>query len=278
MQSPGAVALLVYLSGSATNAPITGLFSAFNATSTSSVNVLPVAAFTSSANDLVASFDASTSKDPDGSITTYAWKFGDSATGSGVSAVHTYAAGGTYTVTLTVTDNSGGTNAVSHPITVAPAVSSGLPTYASIVNAAKLAANYYRTTYAHTTLTPKNGWSWSTYTQGVQTLFQQAGDQAYLNDNLAWGSSNSWAVAQWRDQPRHGQGTSDLLRRERARFDGVPYQGGRRDGERSHEAAGLAIRLGRRAVHGTAGLDAMGNANGQHGLPRQDGFAVRVVA
>ncbi|HWF40994.1 MAG TPA: glycoside hydrolase family 88 protein [Acidothermaceae bacterium] len=193
MQSPGAVALLVYLSGSATNAPVTGLFSAFSATSTSSVNVLPVAAFTSSATNLVASFDASTSKDPDGTINSYAWTFGDSTTGTGVKPTHTYAAGGTYTVTLTVTDNSGGTNAVSHPITVAPAAT-GLPTYASIVNAAKLAANYYRTTYAHTTLTPKNGWSWSTYTQGVQTLFRQVGDQQYLNDNLAWGSSNSWAV------------------------------------------------------------------------------------
>ena len=110
MQSPGAVALLVYLSGSATNAPITGSFSAFSATSTSS------------------------------------------------------------------------------------ATSTGLPSYASIVNAAKLATNYYRTTYAHTTLTPRNGWSWSTYTQGVQTLFGQVGDQQYLNDNLAWGSSNSWSV------------------------------------------------------------------------------------
>jgi len=193
LQVPGAVALLVYLSGSATNTPITTSFSAFSATSTSSANVLPVAAFTSSTNNLVASFDASTSKDPDGTITAYAWKFGDSTTGSGVSATHTYAAGGTYTVTLTVTDNSGGTNAVSHPITVA-ATASGLPTYASIVNAAKLATSYYRTTLAHTTVTPTNGWSWSTYTQGVQTLFGQVGDQLYLNDNLAWGTSNTWAA------------------------------------------------------------------------------------
>jgi rhamnogalacturonyl hydrolase YesR len=193
LQLPGAVALLVYLSNSATNVPETAAFSSYSATSTAATNVLPVAAFTSSSTDLVASFDGSTSKDPDGTLTAYAWNFGDSTTGSGVSATHTYATGGTYSVSLTVTDNAGGTNTVSHPITVAAA--GALPTYASIVNAAKLATAYYRTTYAHTTVTPKNGWSWSTYTQGVQTLFEQVGDQQYLNDNLAWGTSNAWAVS-----------------------------------------------------------------------------------
>ena len=40
------------------------------------------------------------------------------ATGSGVTPAHTYAASGTYTVKLTVTDNSGGTGTVSHDVTV----------------------------------------------------------------------------------------------------------------------------------------------------------------
>jgi rhamnogalacturonyl hydrolase YesR len=196
LQVPGAVALLVYLSGSATKLPETASFSSYSAgtTSTGPANVLPVAAFTSSATNLVASFNGSTSTDSDGTVTGYAWSFGDTTTGSGVTATHTYAAGGTYTVSLTVTDNSGGTNAVSHPITVTAATAAGLPTYASIVNAAKLATAYYRTTFAHTTVTPTNGWSWSTYTQGVQALFEQVGDQEYLNDNLAWGQSNAWGV------------------------------------------------------------------------------------
>ena len=47
--------------------------------------------------------------------------------------------------------------------------------------------------YAHTTVTG-NGWSWSTYVQGVQSLYGQAGDQRYLNDGLAWGRSNSWGI------------------------------------------------------------------------------------
>jgi rhamnogalacturonyl hydrolase YesR len=76
-----------------------------------------------------------------------------------------------------------------------------LPTYATIVDAAKLATEYYRTTYAHTTLVPKNGWSWSTYTQGVQALFEQAGDQHYLNDNLTWGQSNAWGITTQETNP-----------------------------------------------------------------------------
>ncbi|MBG0737866.1 PKD domain-containing protein [Paeniglutamicibacter antarcticus] len=82
------------------------------------VNVAPVAAFTSSVNALSASMDGSASKDPDGTISSYAWNFGDGSTGTGVSASHSYATAGTYTVTLNVTDNGGATGTVNHPVTV----------------------------------------------------------------------------------------------------------------------------------------------------------------
>ena len=50
------------------------------------------------------------SYDPDGSLTSYQWSFGDGTTATGVSPTHNYGADGTYTVSLTVTDNSGATN------------------------------------------------------------------------------------------------------------------------------------------------------------------------
>ncbi|MCK5476075.1 MAG: S8 family serine peptidase [Candidatus Pacebacteria bacterium] len=51
--------------------------------------------------------DGSDSYDPDGSISSYVWDFGDGSTGSGISPTHTYSTIGIFTATLTVTDNGG---------------------------------------------------------------------------------------------------------------------------------------------------------------------------
>ena len=76
--------------------------------------------------DLTAHVDAGASSDPDGTITSYSWNFGDgSNAGTGQVTDHTYSQSGTYTITLTVTDNAGATATTQHDVTVtAPPVSS----------------------------------------------------------------------------------------------------------------------------------------------------------
>jgi PKD repeat protein len=81
-------------------------------------NQPPTAAFTATPTGLSAAFDASTSTDPDGTINSYAWNFGDGTTGSGITTNHTYPAAGTYTATLVVTDNGGLTGTLAKPVTV----------------------------------------------------------------------------------------------------------------------------------------------------------------
>src|SRR3989338_2145495 len=51
------------------------------------------------------SFDGSASSDLDGSIVSYSWDYGDGNFGSGVTTTHAYLAAGSYTATLTVTDD-----------------------------------------------------------------------------------------------------------------------------------------------------------------------------
>lgn len=63
-------------------------------------------------------FDGAGSFDPDGSIASYAWTFGDGSTGSGTQVDHIYAAAGTYTVTLKVTDNEGATDTETKTVRV----------------------------------------------------------------------------------------------------------------------------------------------------------------
>ena len=58
-------------------------------------------------------FNGTASSDPDGSIASYAWDFGDGSAGTGATPSHAYTGVGTYTVTLTVTDNGGLTNSAT---------------------------------------------------------------------------------------------------------------------------------------------------------------------
>jgi PKD repeat protein len=82
---------------------------------------------TSGTAALTVAFSGSGSTDPDGTITSYAWNFGDGQTSSAESPSHGYAVVGAYTVKLTVTDNAGRQGSTTTAITVsAPATYAGV--------------------------------------------------------------------------------------------------------------------------------------------------------
>lgn len=70
-----------------------------------------------------------------------------------------------------------------------------------MVSAAKRALDYYRPTYSTTTLTPRNGWSWGTYVEGVEDLYRYAGDAAFHSHGMAWGASNGWGLTNAETNP-----------------------------------------------------------------------------
>jgi PKD repeat protein len=102
-----------------------------NASSTSDASVAvddpPTAAFSPSAPAVAPgtpiSFDGSASRPADGrSIADYSWDFGDGShpkdKGTSTGATHTYTSPGLYAVTLTITDDLGGTATTSHQVMV----------------------------------------------------------------------------------------------------------------------------------------------------------------
>ncbi|AHM62644.1 beta-1,4-xylanase [Flammeovirgaceae bacterium 311] len=88
-------------------------------------NSAPTASFSATVTDLTAAFDASASFDSDGTISSYAWDFGDGSTGSGELANHSFSAYGNYTVTLTVTDNGGAVGTSSQLVSVSDGSTGG---------------------------------------------------------------------------------------------------------------------------------------------------------
>ena len=111
-----------YLSPACTRPTIVIMETTYDLTVQTQPDLPPVASFSASSltgypnNHLT--FDATGSYDPDGSITSYAWDFGDGTTGSGQVVSHSWTSVGGYTVTLTVTDNAGLTASTSQRVTI----------------------------------------------------------------------------------------------------------------------------------------------------------------
>lgn len=89
---------------------------------------------------------AATSTDADDDALTYAWSFGDGATGTGVSPSHTYARYGDYTVTMTTTDTRG----LFNTTTTTARVENVPPTLDAIAGATLLVGNTYTATGSFT--------------------------------------------------------------------------------------------------------------------------------
>ena len=116
LQGAGHTGIAASVSSTTTNVPVIVRIDDYVVTGP---NQAPIASFTATGGELQASVNAAASTDLDGTITSYAWDFGDGGTGTGVSASHAYAAGGTYQVTLTLTDDDGAIGSITHDVVVA---------------------------------------------------------------------------------------------------------------------------------------------------------------
>ncbi|WP_243074145.1 PKD domain-containing protein [Microbacterium sp. SS28] len=190
-------------------ANVQALYAARNGGGGPPPNQPPQANFTSTTGGLTASFNAATSIDPDGTIASYAWTFGDGTTGTGQTASRTYAAAGTYSVSLTVTDNAGATDTETQPVTVAAA--------------SVIAADAFERTVAGGWGSADTGGAWAlsgapsdfAVTAGAGTLRMAAasGPSAYLSGVSARDSETLVSFAY--DKPGSGGGiyTSFVARR-----------------------------------------------------------------
>jgi len=109
------VSLTVTDNGGATDSDLT------TATITTAPNVAP----TANANGpytgitgVAVSFFSTGSSDSDGTISAYLWNFGDGGSSTQANPTHTYASAGSYSVSLTVTDNDGATDSDTATATI----------------------------------------------------------------------------------------------------------------------------------------------------------------
>jgi PKD repeat protein len=91
-----------------------------NVTLSAPDNQDPVADFAFSCSDLACTF-TDQSSDPDGSIVSRSWDFGDGDTSTSTNPSHNYAAAGTYNVTLSVTDDDGASDLRARAVVVSSA-------------------------------------------------------------------------------------------------------------------------------------------------------------
>jgi PKD repeat protein len=164
----------------------------------------PVAAFTATPGvPFSVGVNASASTASDGATLSYAWNWGDgTAAGSGVTASHTYAVGGSYTVTLTLTDSLGGVSTKSTTVNLSHAAPVAAFTATPGANLS-LAVNASAST-ASDGATLSYSWNWGDGTaagSGVTASHTYAVAGSYtvtltLNDSLGGTASTSQSVSE----------------------------------------------------------------------------------
>lgn len=126
LQAPGSIAIRSAVSSSSTVPSTVLTFDDLRVVSSTApppppppANQSPTAVIAPpTVDDLTVSLTGTASSDPDGTIVSHAWQFGDGTGAAGPTATHTYAADGTYTITLTVTDDAGATASATRAVTV----------------------------------------------------------------------------------------------------------------------------------------------------------------
>jgi subtilisin family serine protease len=87
-------------------------------------NIAPIASFSSDCDEFTCDF-TDTTWEPDGSISSWTWDFGDGQVSSEQNPTHTYLAEAVYDVTLTVVDNAGDSGSAVGQVSVPPPPGAG---------------------------------------------------------------------------------------------------------------------------------------------------------